>query len=377
MSKGAQKASRAALLLCGLLSLILIVSPAGADDAPRTDAGISIVNGKATSIEEWPWQVAITFARSVAPRSSTTRRFFCGGAGPPPRLVITAGHCVADFTRSQIRKLEVVSGRTRLNAATGQIARVTGVRMPVTSSGKRRYVGKNGAANWDVALLTLASSLSAQPIKLAGDDEFNLWAPGRLAWSTGWGITKGNSERVSNNLRVATQVMMNDGLCRRADGVAYRPETMNCLGGPRGNSSACSGDSGGPLVVNSSDGYRLAGLTSFGDGACRGFIPSVDTRVSGDAIRSWVEKVSMEISGVDVSGSAASGPPVRTWCRVPDLFGLTVSRARKKLEDRGCRLGRVSVDRYSGGPRRRVVGITLVPGWLTPPGNRIHVWIAP
>jgi hypothetical protein len=249
--------------------------------------------------------------------------------------------------------------------------------MPVDAGGKRRYRALYGAADWDVALLTLASPLSAEPIKLAGAGEADAWSPGHLAWTTGWGITKANTERVPARLQSSRLVLMGNGLCKRSDGIAFNATRMVCLGAPRGHSSPCNGDSGGPLVVKTSAGYRLIGLTSYGDGACRGFVPSVDTRISGETLRRWVQRTAKSLTGRNVVGSGGVADPVNTWCRVPEVFGLTADQARRKLEAADCRLGRVRVDRWGGGRHGRIIGYTRLPGWLAPVGFKLNVWIAP
>jgi secreted trypsin-like serine protease len=268
MSRAVQLANRAALLGCGLLIAFLLIAPAPSSASPSgsalrsPDAGISIINGKTTSIRDWPWQVGLTFTRRIAKSPLTSRRFFCGGSVLAPRLVITAGHCVANLNLRGIRNVEVVSGRTRLNSDRGQVVRVASLRMPQTPNGFRRYKEILGAADWDVALLVLRSPLAAEPIRLAGPDEADAWSPGHPAWSTGWGITQAFAKRVPASLKVARQVLMPNGLCHRADGIAFAATRMTCVGGPGGHASTCNGDSGGPLVVKTSDGYRLVGLTS-------------------------------------------------------------------------------------------------------------------
>jgi secreted trypsin-like serine protease len=368
---------RVALLMCGTLLLFAFGSSTGEASANEAAAGVSIVNGRTTTIAKWPWQVALTVSRKAAPNRPTSRRFFCGGAVLAPTLVVTAGHCVADLKPRQVRRLEIVSGRTRLNSNLGEVSRVVQRIMPRTPSGRLRYRTILGIADWDIALLRLATPVSAEPIRIAGPDEAASWAPGQVAWTTGWGITRGYTNKVSKTLRVATQVILTDALCRRSDGVSFRSSTMNCIGGPAGNSSTCSGDSGGPLVVKTSLGYRLVGLTSYGDNGCRGFLPSVDTRIAGNAIREWVAATALRVAGVDVIGSGGEAAPVREWCRVPEIFGLTVRQAGSKLAARGCRLGRVRVDRWGAGPSRRVIGYSRIPGWFAPLGSRVNVWISP
>jgi len=375
--------NRAALLWCGLLAAFLLATPSTADAAtedPAPSAGrgasASIVGGRDTTIGQWPWQVALTAARRLAPGTLASRRFFCGGSVLAPRLVITAGHCVANLTKRQIRTIEIISGRTRLNSGRGQVVRVTGLRMPLDGTGKRRYRGLAGAADWDVALLTLASPLTVEPIKLAGPDEAAVWTPGHVAWTTGWGITRAFADRVPAKLQVARQVLMGDGLCRRSDGIAFQAARMLCLGGARGHASACSGDSGGPLVVKTSDGYRLVGLTSYGDGACRGYIPSVDTRVSGEQIRRWVASTALKLTGENVVGTGGTAGPAPNWCRIPSVFGLKPAQARRKLKNHNCRLGKVRTDPWAAGKAGRIIGYSRLPGWLASPGFKLNVWIA-
>lgn len=340
-------------------------------------AQVSIVSGKKTSIEDWPWQVALTVARRAEPRATARARFFCGGSLIAPDLVLTAGHCVADFNRRQIRKIEVISGRTRLNdRSAGQISAVANRMMPVNSRGKRRYRQRFGVADWDFALLRLNRPLDAETIKLAGEDETNIWSPGRVVSTTGWGVTRPNRRKGSPVLRVAPQVMLDDSVCRRLNGNLFNRVTMNCMGGPSANTSSCFGDSGGPLVAPILGGYRLIGATSFGDARCRPVLPSIDTRIAGNPMRGWIRKTALRVSGVDVVGSGGTSPPARSWCRIPSLRGLTVGRARAALRTSGCRLGSVRRDRFSTGRRGRVTGASMVVGWLAPVGQRVKVFVS-
>ncbi len=372
----ARTAGNHAFALAGItiacLCLCLISPP------ERTGAaGISIVSGKATTIKDWPWQVALTGARRVDPTATPRARYFCGGTLIAPDLVLTAGHCVADLSRRQVRAVEVISGRTRLNdESTGQVAGVRRLMMPVNKRGQRRYRQRFGVANWDFALLRLNRSLKAETIKIAGGDETGIWSPGRVVKTTGYGVTGALRKRGSPILRMASQVMLDDHVCRRLNGNLFNHRTMNCMGGAEANTSTCFGDSGGPLVAPIVGGYRLIGATSFGDAQCRPVLPSIDTRIAGKPMRYWIRKVALRVSGVDVVGSGGVAPLKRTWCKVPNLRGSTVSGARAALEASGCRLGSVRLDTYSPGRRGRVTGASLVAGWLTPIGHLIRIFIA-
>lgn len=381
MSLAAHSPLRAALFGCALLAFVCfsaaLPSAPEAKPGPSTSghAGISIINGDSTSIRKWPWQVAIADRFNPRKPESARDRSFCGGAVIAPKLVVTAGHCVFDMSDQQIRNLEVISGRSRLNSNGGQVSRVTSLEMPLDARGQRRFRNVDGTADWDVALLSLSKPLSARAIKLAGPDERASWSPGQIVWTTGWGVANPRSDFSPNQLKSARLVMMPDRLCRRTEGNIYRPNTMNCLGGPAGNASTCVGDSGGPLVARTSRGFRLVGLTSFGDLDCRPTTPSVDSRVSGKAMRTWIAAKSSELAGINVIGSGGTSPSPRRWCEIPDVFQKTIDQAQNVLRSSNCRLGPVKTDPWSVGRRGLIVGANRTPGWLAPPGFRLKVWI--
>jgi len=347
---------------------------AGASEAPQPDRQLRIVNGGSASISDFPWQVALLDSRAGKyPR----QQYFCTGSRIAEDLVVTAAHCVIDFMGTARRmRLRVVSGRTVLNKTSQGISSlVEQIRLPRDANGKSKYRDKGGAAVWDVALLKLKEPVSGPVIKLAGQDEIGATLPGTEVQTTGWGITRGFGARAAKRLRRAAQVILPTGVCQRDNGKLYRRELMICLGGSRGHASACNGDSGGPLVSRTSEGRRLVGLTSFGDIACRGNVPSVDTGVSNARIRKWVKKTAIEVSGVDPVGVGGTPAPKPRWCKVPGLRNRSVSSARRALRSRGCRIGKVRASRKRAGKVRRVVRAYLPVGWLTPVGSRVNVRI--
>jgi len=376
MLKRAQLAGFRALALGSLLGIACLFAWGPASSSAST-AQVSIVNGKTTSIEKWPWQVALLNSQKPGQDRSPRFRTFCGGSLITPDLVVTAGHCVADMSARQAKKVEILSGRTRLNdESEGTVTKVAKVLMPVDRRGKRKYDISRGGALWDIALLQLETPLDSPTIKIAGGDEAASWKAGQLVRTTGWGVTGSDNRRASSVLRVASQVMLPDHVCKRFNGQGYDVKTMNCLGGPSVNTTTCFGDSGGPLVAPVSGEYRLVGLTSFGDPYCSPNLPSVDSRVAGAAMRNWVRSTALDVSGVDVVGRDGTAAAPGTWCQIPNLNGMTVKQARVALVAQGCRLGHVNRSfAFYFSDIGRVIGSYYVKGWLAPVGTKVQIWI--
>ena len=368
-----------------LLTLLLIAAggPAAAQASPSqaaTDtsadsgAAVSMINGKATRIRDWPWQVALSFG-GPGYGAPTRKRTFCGGSLVASDLVITAAHCVAGLGRPLLRRIEVIGGRTWLDSGTGGSSYVSKRILPYSRNGVPRFEENSRNPWWDVALLKLKRDIPGQPIKLAGAGEISSFAAGMPVKTTGWGVTTPFGQTSSNVLRLITQVVLPDAVCRRDNGRFYSPLTMICLGGPAGSTSTCFGDSGGPMVARVSSGWRLVGLTSFGDAYCDPALPSVDTRVSGRAVRAWVRRVSLRESGVNPVGFGGIPRLRPSWCRVPGLTGQTVAQSKGRLDRAGCILGTVRRERFRFGQPGRINSSSLPQGWLAPIGQRIDVWV--
>jgi secreted trypsin-like serine protease len=354
----------------------LLTSAPGQVTVPGSNgASASMINGRGTNIRNWPWQVALAAGGPRARKVSATNRAFCGGSMIAPDLVITAAHCVADLSRRQVRQVEVISGRTWLSSRQGGSAYVKTRILPFSRAGAPLFVDNGRRPWWDVALLKLRSRIPGVPIMLAGANESASFSPGTPVKATGWGVTSPFGQSSSNVLRLISQVILPDPVCGRENGRGYSPKTMLCLGGSAANTSTCFGDSGGPLVARLKSGWRLIGLTSFGDANCDPAVPSVDTRVSGRAIRSWVRRVSLRVSGVDPVGRGGISRPKPDWCSVPGLRGRTVSQSRAALRKAGCELGRVRRERSRLVRVGRVDTSSLPQGWLAPKGTRIDVWV--
>ncbi|MGK8500026.1 S1 family peptidase [Nocardia asiatica] len=220
----------------------------------------AIVGGVEASTAEYPWLAAVGTPLLLNRPSGQ----FCGGALIAPDQVITAAHCVAP-ARPLAQTLTVTFGRDDLRGHGGNTVQVRDIR---THPGFRSN-GPDSAAVYqnDVAILTLDQPQPGPTVGIA--------APGPgTATILGWGATSATDEG-NTRLHAASVPLVTDAECAAAYGSAFDPSTMLCAGSPAADTARYDG--GGPLLV---DG-RLAGLTSWDEGAARPGFPKVYTRLTG------------------------------------------------------------------------------------------------
>jgi hypothetical protein len=282
-----------------------------------------IVGGGTTTIEQYPWQVALTMNPAVFAGTAMQRQT-CGATAIAPTLLVSAAHCVHDPNQGGFQAASnyaAVSGRTTLTTTSGRETTVKDYYFFINDNGTPgnpaddtpRY--SPTTMEYDVVLIELSSASAAVPVKIAGPDETALWSPGRTAFISGWGHTSEGGQG-SDTLKAAQIGMLDDASCAgvydgsaNAGGSRYVPESMVCAGVMAGGVDTCQGDSGGPLVVPTSAGeYRLVGDVSFGRGCARVGFPGVYGRVAADPIRSGLAQISQSLAGVNVVGSGGQPP---------------------------------------------------------------------
>lgn len=219
-----------------------------------------VIGGGDTEITQWPWQVQLIKGGA-----------FCSGSLISDQWVITAAHCL-DGT-----------GATSVRLGTSELWSGGVLKGVVQEIIHPNY--DDESFDEDIALIQLDQpvtfSASIQPIGLvSAAQEPELAGDGVLATVTGWGVRRDGQQ--PSQMQASDMPVISPEACRNS---AYSDseitDQMICAGFVEGGVDACGGDSGGPLVVRDRiGGYRLAGLTSWGnDCALEGF-PGVYTRVS-------------------------------------------------------------------------------------------------
>jgi hypothetical protein len=306
---------------CALIAVFLIALPGS---AMAGDVETKIVGGGQVAIEDHPWQVAVFLSDGG----------LCGGSIRDASHVVTAAHCVVDTGGDYpviLQPGDITVGYGSANLDSLSLAGISAV--TVDPPYLRRGVDKSDN---DDAVLTLSAPLTfgspgtaPQPIAFATDQELNdqFDAGGFI---TGWGTTSENGDiPADGNLRGAPIPLQNDQACIDEYGAEYVPALMICAGGS--GTDTCQGDSGGPLTIDTNPGgppvRKLVGITSFGHGCGRAFVPGVYTWVQSPHVLSVIGNPNptpapqLPASNPTVSGVLRVGRQVT--CNPPVLAGAT------------------------------------------------------
>jgi secreted trypsin-like serine protease len=260
----------------GLCSLL----PASSSAQPST----RIVGGAPAPASSVPWQVALYDGSALTPKP------YCGGSLIRPRIVLTAAHCILDAASPYHPRPDsqyIVAGATDFLSNQGFDTKVIGVIVNPT------YVNPT---NGDAAILILEQPVPPEngtTIKLAGPREELLWAPGKVATISGFGVEAEGSMQTSQILRSAQVPLVRDSYCRQVYGSTFSALTQVCAGYVQGGIDACQGDSGGPLTVPARGGdggfIRLAGVVSVGSGCAQPNAPGIYSRVGSNPLQTFVQ----------------------------------------------------------------------------------------
>lgn len=200
---------------------------------------------------------------------------FCGGVIISDQWIATAAHCSEDQSAAEVG---VMVGTNDLYNGTGEMLDIEEI---ILHPEYNPLLGVGGG--YDIALWKLAEPIDLeasglQSVAMLSPENADLAADGELATTVGWGASSIDSILLQDvHLPVAdTQA------CMDVYANSSNFETQICGGVPEGGIDACQGDSGGPLLVRDADAdqWKLAGLTSYGNGCALPGFPGVWSRVS-------------------------------------------------------------------------------------------------
>ena len=177
--------------------------------------------------------------------------YACGGSLIVDSKVLTAAHCVVDFTTTRIYVLPNFYSFSDNFSFSDLIAVTADTAHPAYNA---------VTSDYDIAVLTLArSSNTATARILGGNDQL----VGQLATAIGVGDTYFESGEGSPELREVNLPVVSNEVCNDAYGGGITPR-MLCAGYSSGGKDSCQGDSGGPLWVNYEGQRTQVGVVSFG-----------------------------------------------------------------------------------------------------------------
>lgn len=233
---------------------------------PLSSAAPDIVGGRTAAPGAWPWQVAVETETAFSGG-------FCGGSLIAPDWVLTAAHCMFPT--------EVRLGSNQLSGDPAQRIKVS-----ATFPNMRFFV--NHGVDIALAKLERPATLSStvRPIALADAADAQLFAAGKSATVTGWGMTSWSPPLGTDDLQELSLPIVDADQCGRlAD-----PRYTLCAGSPDGVQSACYGDSGGPLVVPGPDGSFLqVGVVSRISQENCGAPGALSLFALPSAVRDWID----------------------------------------------------------------------------------------
>jgi len=245
------------LLLC-VIALLPVPRPAQGQAGafttaqPQTTDEPLIFGGREAEPGAWPWQAALVFASST----NVYWGQYCAGSLIAPEWVLTAAHCIEDFTAADV---DVVLGRHELSVPGGE--RIHSAAVIVHPD-----YDPDGY-DYDIGLIRLAQPSVQTPVVLFTDPTKTEETEFVGAIVTGWGLRETFS--FPDPLFQVTVPLVSRDLCNQVevfDGLLT--ENMLCTGYPKAYIGPCYGDSGGPLVAHQSaaEGWRQIGIVSFGGG---------------------------------------------------------------------------------------------------------------
>lgn len=228
----------------------MIVLAAGCGHAVPTASQVKIVGGSLVTAGD---PVAQSTVALLQPSGWT----FCSGTLIDTRHVVTAGHCVAEYTDDSMFVYFGLDSSQAPSDSTDTIAVAKMTAHPQYNQDAMKQEPAQQPPN-DISILELSSDAPQGFVPAAILPASDALQIGETLELAGFGLTSGDSKDTNGLLReVGVPLASIDSASKE---ISYGP-------GANGKGS-CNGDSGGPAFVQRGGKLVLVGATSRGDEAC-------------------------------------------------------------------------------------------------------------
>jgi trypsin len=235
--------------------------------------GTAIVGGTEAAVGEFPFMVSL--------HKNQFSQHICGGTLISNRWILSAAHCFYDDrNQAPLRWTAYISLHAQSNKNEARAIKLN--RAIIHPKFNRRTF------DHDFALLEMSEAIDSPVAALNGTEiDIPTNGYGAMAMTAGWGSTK-EGGNLSDPLMKVEVPLVSQSVCAKMYGNSMAvTDSMICAGFVEGGKDSCQGDSGGPLLVkDSSGGWLLAGVVSWGAGCARPNFPGVYAKVN--SAKDWI-----------------------------------------------------------------------------------------
>jgi len=258
------------------------------------DVGNKIYNGDAPT-DAWHNATGSMHTRNTR-RGTISSSPYCSGTLIGSQWFLTAGHCVSSRRSTTSASAIAIQFNNTPSSSSSSYYLVDAV--------YRHSSYSSTSLQNDIALLHLTSAPSITPVPplpdltgyelTSGDAGVNLNFAGFGYTETGAYGTKLQVDVPFGALGCGVSGCPSGYTSSTWTGMAFSYEQDGTSSSRSDDSGPCSGDSGGPAFIERAGTVYVAGVTSWGDSACRSY--GVSTRV--DAYESWIEGYAGDLNGL-------------------------------------------------------------------------------
>lgn len=266
-----------------------------------------IIGGTETSISDFPFYARLTLI------NGDMFSHICGGSILNQKYILTAAHCVDNVDISQYA-IVVNKDDNNLSISDFKYIEAAHIHPEYNSS---TFIN-------DIAILELVDDISDNysAISIGSPNEVDYYNDFDDLTVIGMGQTNTSNENpeAAEHLEKGVVSLISDTGCSEINGNLDGDKTI--CAAPKNGVDSCYGDSGGPLTYMGDNGYRQAGLVSYGYG-------STDICADDGSITVYTEVAGFsdfifDITGIerDVNGENDSGNPQFIESDSSGVFGF-------------------------------------------------------